>query len=59
MLHHISPRREGSPVCVLPTPGCYNSAYFEHCNHAPIMGSYRGSAHCRLEVSVTVERLVG
>ena len=31
MLHDISPRREGEPVCVLLTPGCYNSAYFEHC----------------------------
>lgn len=38
MLHHISPRREGEPVCVLLTPGCYNSAYFEHCYLAREMG---------------------
>ena len=38
MLHHISPRREGEPVCVLLTPGCYNSAYFEHCYLARKMG---------------------
>ena len=38
MLHHISPHREGSPVCVLLTPGCYNSAYFEHCYLAREMG---------------------
>jgi len=38
MLRHISPRREGEPVCVLLTPGCYNSAYFEHCYLAREMG---------------------
>ncbi|MBC7979833.1 MAG: circularly permuted type 2 ATP-grasp protein [Armatimonadetes bacterium] len=38
MLHHISPRREGEPVCVLLTPGFYNSAYFEHCYLARQMG---------------------
>jgi uncharacterized circularly permuted ATP-grasp superfamily protein len=38
MLHHISPRREADPVCVLLTPGCYNSAYFEHCYLAREMG---------------------
>jgi uncharacterized circularly permuted ATP-grasp superfamily protein len=38
MLHHISPRRDESPVCVLLTPGCYNSAYFEHCYLAREMG---------------------
>lgn len=38
MLHHISPRREGDPVCVLLTPGCHNSAYFEHCYLAREMG---------------------
>ena len=38
MLHHISPRREGEPVCVLLTPGCFNSAYFEHCYLARKMG---------------------
>jgi uncharacterized circularly permuted ATP-grasp superfamily protein len=37
-LHHISPRREADPVCVLLTPGCYNSAYFEHCYLAREMG---------------------
>ncbi|MCB0022351.1 MAG: circularly permuted type 2 ATP-grasp protein [Caldilinea sp.] len=38
MLHHISPRRDEEPVCVLLTPGCYNSAYFEHCYLAREMG---------------------
>ncbi|MBB5352665.1 putative circularly permuted ATP-grasp superfamily protein [Haloferula luteola] len=38
MLHHVSPHREGDPVCVLLTPGCYNSAYFEHCYLAREMG---------------------
>jgi len=38
MLHHISPRRGDAPVCVLLTPGCYNSAYFEHCYLAREMG---------------------
>lgn len=38
MLHHISPRREGESVCVLLTPGCFNSAYFEHCYLARKMG---------------------
>ena len=38
MLHHISPHRTDSPVCVLLTPGCYNSAYFEHCYLAREMG---------------------
>lgn len=38
MLHHISPRREGAPNCVLLTPGCHNSAYFEHCYLAREMG---------------------
>jgi uncharacterized circularly permuted ATP-grasp superfamily protein len=38
MLHHISPRRDGDSVCVLLTPGCYNSAYFEHCYLAREMG---------------------
>ena len=38
MLHHISPHREGEPVSVLLTPGCYNSAYFEHCYLAREMG---------------------
>ncbi len=38
MLHHISPRRDADPVCVLLTPGCHNSAYFEHCYLAREMG---------------------
>lgn len=38
MLHHISPRRSEVPVCVLLTPGCFNSAYFEHCYLAREMG---------------------
>ncbi len=38
MLHHISPRRQADPVCVLLTPGFYNSAYFEHCYLAREMG---------------------
>jgi len=38
MLQHISPRRELDAVCVLLTPGCHNSAYFEHCYLAREMG---------------------
>lgn len=38
MLHHVSPRRDDDPVCVLLTPGCHNSAYFEHCYLAREMG---------------------
>jgi uncharacterized circularly permuted ATP-grasp superfamily protein len=38
MLRYISPVREGDPVCVLLTPGCHNSAYFEHCYLAREMG---------------------
>lgn len=38
MLEFISPHREGEAVCVLLTPGCYNSAYFEHCYLARQMG---------------------
>ena len=38
MLQHISPRREMDAVCVLLTPGCHNSAYFEHCYLAREMG---------------------
>lgn len=34
MLQHISPRRDLDPVCVPLTPGCHNSAYFEHCHLA-------------------------
>lgn len=38
MLHHLSPRSGNDPVCVLLTPGCHNSAYFEHCYLAREMG---------------------
>lgn len=38
MLQYVSPHREGDSVCVLLTPGCYNSAYFEHCYLAREMG---------------------
>jgi uncharacterized circularly permuted ATP-grasp superfamily protein len=38
MLRHIAPRKSGVPVCVLLTPGCHNSAYFEHCYLAREMG---------------------
>ncbi|OYV06582.1 MAG: hypothetical protein CFE26_05525 [Verrucomicrobiales bacterium VVV1] len=38
MLHYISPRPSDDPVCVLLTPGCHNSAYFEHCYLAREMG---------------------
>ncbi len=38
MLEYISPRRDENPVCVLLTPGFYNSAYFEHCYLAREMG---------------------
>lgn len=37
-LQHLSPRSEASPVCVLLTPGVYNSAYFEHTFLARKMG---------------------
>jgi uncharacterized circularly permuted ATP-grasp superfamily protein len=38
MLQYISPSRDEEPVCVLLTPGCFNSAYFEHCYLARQMG---------------------
>ena len=38
MLHYISPRRDIDPVCVLLTPGVFNSAYFEHSYLARQMG---------------------
>lgn len=38
MLHYVAPNREGESACVLLTPGCYNSAYFEHCYLAREMG---------------------
>ncbi|MCB1232019.1 MAG: circularly permuted type 2 ATP-grasp protein [Verrucomicrobiae bacterium] len=37
-LQHASPRPGQSPVCVLLTPGVYNSAYFEHTFLARRMG---------------------
>jgi len=37
-LQHLSPRQEHGPVCVLLTPGPYNSAYFEHTFLARKMG---------------------
>lgn len=37
-LQHLSPRAATQPVCVLLTPGAYNSAYFEHTFLARRMG---------------------
>ncbi len=37
-LNYLSPRNHQQPVCVLLTPGVYNSAYFEHCFLARRMG---------------------
>ena len=37
-LQYLSPRKERDPVCVLLTPGVYNSAYFEHTFLARKMG---------------------
>jgi uncharacterized circularly permuted ATP-grasp superfamily protein len=37
-LQHLSPRAGQAPVCVLLTPGVYNSAYFEHSFLARKMG---------------------
>jgi uncharacterized circularly permuted ATP-grasp superfamily protein len=37
-LQHLSPRTGQNPVCVLLTPGVYNSAYFEHTFLARKMG---------------------
>jgi uncharacterized circularly permuted ATP-grasp superfamily protein len=37
-LQHLSPRSGQTPVCVLLTPGVYNSAYFEHTFLARKMG---------------------
>ena len=37
-LKDVSPRQGGEPVIVVLTPGCYNSAYFEHCFLARQMG---------------------
>jgi uncharacterized circularly permuted ATP-grasp superfamily protein len=38
MLQHIAPAGVASPTVVLLTPGCYNSAYFEHTYLARQMG---------------------
>ncbi|MEO0510260.1 MAG: circularly permuted type 2 ATP-grasp protein [Verrucomicrobiota bacterium] len=37
-LKYIAPYQKDNPVCVLLTPGHYNSAYFEHCFLARQMG---------------------
>jgi uncharacterized circularly permuted ATP-grasp superfamily protein len=37
-LKYIAPTQKDNPVCVLLTPGHYNSAYFEHCFLARQMG---------------------
>lgn len=37
-MQHVAPRPTQSPVCVLLTPGVYNSAYFEHTFLARQMG---------------------
>lgn len=37
-LQYIAPYSKPDPVCVLLTPGVYNSAYFEHCFLARQMG---------------------
>ena len=37
-IQHLSPRQSQTPVCVLLTPGFYNSAYFEHTFLARQMG---------------------
>ena len=38
MLQYVAPNRQSDPVCVLLTPGCFNSAYFEHSYLAREMG---------------------
>ncbi len=38
MLRSVSPRQQDTPVCVLLTPGQFNSAYFEHTFLAQQMG---------------------
>lgn len=38
MLKTVSPRQQDDPICVLLTPGQYNSAYFEHTFLAQQMG---------------------
>ncbi len=37
-LQHVAPYGKQDPVCVVLTPGVYNSAYFEHCFLARQMG---------------------
>ena len=37
-LHYIAPKQKENPTIVVLTPGCYNSAYFEHCYLARKMG---------------------
>ena len=37
-LHHVAPKQKEHPTIVVLTPGCYNSAYFEHCYLARKMG---------------------
>lgn len=37
-LQYIAPNQKDNPVCVLLTPGHFNSAYFEHCFLARQMG---------------------
>jgi uncharacterized circularly permuted ATP-grasp superfamily protein len=37
-LQHVAPHAKENPVCVLLTPGHFNSAYFEHCFLARQMG---------------------
>ncbi|HTV39428.1 MAG TPA: circularly permuted type 2 ATP-grasp protein [Candidatus Sulfotelmatobacter sp.] len=38
MLHYVAPSSAANPTVVLLTPGCYNSAYFEHTYLARQMG---------------------
>lgn len=38
VLKYIAPTHVDNPTCALLTPGCYNSAYFEHCYLARQMG---------------------
>ena len=38
VLKSVVPQKADEPVCVLLTPGTYNSAYFEHCSLALLMG---------------------
>lgn len=38
MLNYVAPNQKADPVCVLLTPGVFNSAYFEHTSLARRMG---------------------